>query len=66
MKGPELILAGDIILPRYVLPLYQLTIPVKLVGVSRVAVVFVNVSVRTVEDVTAQVPIEEGKLVVIS
>jgi hypothetical protein len=31
-----------------------------------VAVVFVNVSVRTVEDVTAQVPIEEGKLVVIS
>jgi len=33
IKGPELTPAGDIILHRYVLPLYQLTIPVKLGGI---------------------------------
>jgi hypothetical protein len=63
--GPELTLAGAIILPRYVVPLYQLIIAVKLGG-TRVVVVFVNTSVRTVEDVTVQDPIKGEKLVVIS
>jgi predicted NBD/HSP70 family sugar kinase len=43
------------------LPSNQLTIPVKLGG-TKVVVVFVNTSVRTVADVTVQVPIEDGKL----
>jgi hypothetical protein len=60
--GPLLTPAGAIILPRYVLPLYQFIIPVKFGGITLVVVESVNISVRTVEDVTVQVPIEEGKI----
>jgi hypothetical protein len=55
----------EIIFPRYAVPLYQFTIPVKLGGI-RLVVVVANTSVSSVEDVTVQDPIKGEKLVLTS